>query len=56
MSRRDHTRREFLVQSSIAAAGAWDAPQLLSQSTGEQPTRLRGLTVDAARVPESLAY
>jgi len=53
---RDHTRREFLVQSSMPAAGAFAAPQMLSQSVGEQPTRLRGLTVDAARVPESLAY
>jgi len=56
MSKRDHTRREFLVQSSIVAAGAFAAPQMLSHSVGELPARLPGLMVDAARVPESLIY
>jgi hypothetical protein len=52
----DYTRREFLIRSSFALGGAAAAAQLLSQSAAKPDKRLRGLMVDAARVPEPLAF
>ena len=56
MATESHTRRKFLMQSSLAVGGLAAAAQLLSRLSAVPPTRLRGLMVDAARVPESLAY
>jgi hypothetical protein len=56
MATESHTRRKFLMQSGLAVGGLAAAPQLLSRLSAVPPTRLRGLMVDAARVPESLAY
>jgi len=50
------TRRDFLVQSGLALGGAAAAPHLLSQHSASPTTPLRGLMLDAARVPEPLAY
>lgn len=50
------TRRDFLVQSSLALGGAASATHLLSQSSAHPPAPLRGIMVDAARVPEPLAW
>ena len=69
MRREDRTRREFLLNGGVVLSGLAAASQLRSQSsfpgtdslgaTAGLPTesqRLRGLMVDAARVPESLDY
>lgn len=50
-----HTRREFLKESSLALGGVAAAPHL-PHPPAEPSSRLRGLMIDAARVPESLAY
>ena len=56
MATESHTRRKFLMQSGLAVGGVAVAPDMLSDLSAVSPTRLRGLMVDAARVPESLAY
>src|SRR5579872_3264262 len=53
MPTNSRTRREFVIQSSLAFAAA---SRLLPQSSGNPPAKLRGLMLDAARVPEPLAY
>lgn len=50
------SRRDFLLQSSVAIGGAATAPRLLASPSSQSRTQLRGLMVDAARVPEPLAY
>lgn len=56
MKRRN--RREFLFESGIALTGVAIAPHLsgASLSGALRQTAMRGLMVDAARVPESLDY
>lgn len=56
MPTQTRTRRDFLVQSSLALGGAATATHLLSQASAHESAPLRGLMVDAARVPEPLAY
>ena len=51
---KNSSRREFLLQSSLALSAAAAAPHLLSQSNSAP--RIRGLMLDAARVPEPLPY
>lgn len=48
-------RREFLRDAGIALTGVAAGPYLVGESTPTQQT-MRGLMVDAARVPESLDY
>lgn len=52
------SRREFLLQSGIALTGIAAAFRLSPQTPADSHTgaKLRGLMLDAARVPESLAY
>ncbi|MGH9404670.1 MAG: family 20 glycosylhydrolase [Terriglobia bacterium] len=53
------TRRNFLqTAAGIAALNAKAAPSLVAEASGGSPARLRlrGLTVDAARLPERLSY
>ena len=56
MANDKHTRREFLIQSGVALGGVAAVPRLLGQHSVEAPRRLRGVMVDAARIPEPLAY
>lgn len=56
MRTQSSTRREFLRQSSLALGGVAAVPHMLSAPAAEQPPRLRGVMVDAARLPESLGY
>jgi hypothetical protein len=60
MRMKHRTRREFLLHSSAALTGIAAASPLFAQipgnpanTSGASP-RLRGLMVDAGRVPESL--
>ena len=55
------SRREFLLSAGVAITSAALCPGLLAEvSTQEKPqaarTKMRGLMVDAARVPETLDY
>ncbi|HEX5235014.1 MAG TPA: family 20 glycosylhydrolase [Silvibacterium sp.] len=51
------TRREFLVHSGVALTGIAASPRLLAaQAPTAAPQKMRGLMVDAGRVPESLSY
>ena len=53
----DYTRREFLRQSGLLAGGVAAVCQLPTRAwAAKGSTPLRGLMVDAARVPESLVY
>lgn len=72
MRKKDRTRREFLLEGGVALGGLAVASQLSAQASALNPDlltaaeklegsatggqRLRGLMVDAARVPESLEY
>jgi hypothetical protein len=70
LSIQNKNRREFLLQSGAALSGVAVAPRLLaeiagvnrnfterqSDTTHEKPVKMRGLMVDAGRVPESLEY
>jgi hypothetical protein len=66
----NRNRREFLLQSGVALSGLTVGPHLLaeiagvnrnftelqSDATHEKTVKMRGLMVDAGRVPESLEY
>jgi hypothetical protein len=48
------SRRQFLFQTGFALSGLAAAPRLFTQKAGRAP--LRGLMLDAARLPEPLDY
>jgi hypothetical protein len=57
------SRREFLLEAGIAVTGVAACPSLLGQTstrdlspTSDARSKMRGLMVDAGRVPESMEY